>query len=277
MHEKRCALCTTPFIPAPQPHFFQVNLDSALIPSSQAKAPASNPFDLLSPGLAHSFNEAHASGCFCADCSHALPRLTTGFCPLCGEISPWPLAPKSLCLNCLRHCPPWDSAVFHGPYEGLLRTMILDHKFSGALSLGYALGRLLGHHPSLSDVLFDTIIPVPLHSQRLNQRGYNQSMEIAKGISSCFHRKDISILGRDLLRILPTRPQMGLSHTERQKNVRGVFTLKKSCANRHILLIDDVYTTGSTLRECATVLKKNGAASVHIAVVARTRRQRLKA
>lgn len=224
-----------------------------------------------------SYAEAFNSACFCADCCHALPRLTTGFCPLCGDLSPWPLAPKSLCLNCLTHTPPWDSALFHGPYEGLLRSMLLDHKFSGALSLGYALGRLLARHPSLNSLLFDTIIPVPLHPQRLQQRGYNQSLEIAKGLHSYFRHKNIKLFAHHLQRTLPTRPQMGLSHTERQKNVRGVFTLNKPCANRHILLIDDVYTTGSTLRECATVLKKNGAASVHIATLARTRRQRLKA
>ena len=295
IHEKRCTVCTTPFIPVTQAIHPQNFPNSRHTPSRTPSASQDNtahtPHQLIpnsnksSPSIGFtlpphpplgSYAEALSAACFCANCSHALPRLTTGFCPLCGDLSPWPLAPKSLCRNCLTHTPPWDSALFHGPYEGLLRTMLLDHKFSGVLSLGYALGRLLARHPSLNALLFDTIIPVPLHPQRLQQRGYNQSLEIAKGLHSCFRHQNIKLYAHHLQRALPTRPQMGLSHTERQKNVRGVFTLTKPCANRHILLIDDVYTTGSTLRECATVLKKNGAASVHIATLARTRRQRLK-
>lgn len=305
--EKRCVVCTTPFIPSPQPTFlpsprgeqthphkeasFPQKLSLAIsqknsapgihrghpvntFRSPKATQPASNWHQLFVNSLS-SWDEAVTSGFFCEDCSRSLPRLTTGFCPLCGELSPWPLAPQSLCLSCLTHHPPWESALFHAPYEGLLRAMLLDHKFSGLLPFGYALGRLLAQHPSLNSLPFDTIIPVPLHPQRLQQRGYNQSMEIAKGIHSYVRHRGIKLLGNHLQRSLPTRPQMGLSHAERQKNVRGVFTLNKPCRNLHILLVDDVYTTGSTLRECTMVLKKNGAASVHIATLARTRRQRL--
>lgn len=218
-----------------------------------------------------SLHEALATRCICPQCVMQLPRILTGHCPQCGEISPWPLAPKTLCLTCLTTPPVWESYHFHAPYTGLLRKMILRHKFSANLSLGSILGKLMAQHPDIAALSFDTIIPVPLHPKRLQERGYNQAMEIAKGLAS--QRQDkAKILAHTLRRTHPTRPQVGLSQAERKTNVRGAFTMRHSVEGRHILLIDDVYTTGSTLKECALVLRQAKAASIHVATVARADR-----
>lgn len=289
VHEKRCTVCTAPFIP----HRYRKNFQPWTAPScGSAATDVTDPHRITHHALPQtksigtdsravpalilpiSYDEATAADCFCPSCVEQLARTVTGHCPLCGELSLWPLSPNALCLACLTNRPPWESALFHGPYEGLLRKVILAHKFSGVLPLGHALGRLLAQHPHLKKLPIDAVIPVPLHQQRLQQRGYNQSMEIARGIIAS-SPQGVKLLAHCLHRVQPTLPQMGLSHTERRNNVRGVFTASPACRGRRILLVDDVYTTGSTLRECAAVLKKNGATSVHIAIGARTRRQRL--
>lgn len=148
--------------------------------------------------------------------------------------------------------------------------MILLHKFSGNLSAGFALGQLLAQHPALQTLCFDTVIPVPLHSKRLRQRGYNQAAEIAKGLAPLYEKKG-RLAANLLKRTVPTKPQIGLSHVERRKNVQGVFSTTCALKGRHILLVDDVFTTGSTLRECTDVLYKAGAEAVHVATLARAR------
>jgi ComF family protein len=112
-------------------------------------------------------------------------------------------------------------------------------------------------------------MPVPLHRTRLRSRGFNQALLLAYGISERF---GVPLCYDNLARIRPTRPQVELTVRERAENVRGAFGLQRpgEVAERKVLLIDDVFTTGATMNECARVLKDAGAASVTVLTLART-------
>jgi ComF family protein len=114
----------------------------------------------------------------------------------------------------------------------------------------------------------DMIIPVPLHIKRLRQRGFNQALLLGSGLSE---RHNIQLSCGNLVRVRPTRPQVELTGDERIKNVKGAFSLRNPAEveARHIVLVDDVFTTGATMNECAAVLKKSGAAQVTALTLAR--------
>ena len=111
--------------------------------------------------------------------------------------------------------------------------------------------------------LFDLVIPVPLHPQRLRERGFNQALLLAKEVS---RRLGIPCRKQVLEKRRPTVPQVRLSGTEREKGVRGTFFLRKEeeVKEKGILLVDDVYTTGATVNECARVLLAGGAKRVDV-------------
>ena len=141
-----------------------------------------------------------------------------------------------------------------------------------AKELSSTLASLIITHFNLIQKSFDgdnyILLAVPITKKKLKQRGYNQSEEIAKALSE---NLQIPLLKSCLLKIKETPPQMTLSREEREKNIKGVFSVenKELIGNKKILLVDDVYTTGSTMEECARVLKKAGAREVWGIAVAR--------
>lgn len=114
----------------------------------------------------------------------------------------------------------------------------------------------------------DLVMPVPLHSTRLKQRGFNQALLLADCVSAK-HRIPLSY--DNLLRVKPTRPQVELSEEERFRNVAGAFALQQPefVVSKRVLLVDDVFTTGATMQECASVLKRAGAVQVTALTLAR--------
>jgi ComF family protein len=114
----------------------------------------------------------------------------------------------------------------------------------------------------------DIIMPVPLHAGRLKERGFNQALLLAYQMSEA-HRIPLSL--DNLYRTRPTRPQVELSGAERIRNVAGAFALRRpgEVADKHLVLIDDVFTTGATMNECSLVLKKAGASQVTAFTLAR--------
>jgi ComF family protein len=114
----------------------------------------------------------------------------------------------------------------------------------------------------------DAILPVPLHTKRLRQRGFNQALLLAYRMSE---QHNIPLSCDNLIRQRPTRPQVELTGAERIQNVAGAFAVRRplDIRDRHIVLIDDVFTTGATLNECAAVLKDAGAAAVTACTLAR--------
>jgi ComF family protein len=159
--------------------------------------------------------------------------------------------------------------LFHGEHEGLLRGLLIDLKFRGQTHLGRALGGLLATHPALRELPADILAPVPLHWTRLLHRGYNQALELARPAAAALGRP----MQPDLLRrIRATAPQTRSDRSERAANVAGAFACARSPRGRHIVLVDDILTTGATLRAAAAALLDAGAAGVCVMVVGRVRR-----
>jgi ComF family protein len=164
--------------------------------------------------------------------------------------------------------PAFDRAWTLYPYVPPLQDAICLFKYRGKVGLAKPLAQLmLGALPRTIDV--DAILPVPLHPTRLRAREFNQSLLLAERLGRHLGKP---VLATALARVLPTNPQTTLTRQERRRNLRRAFTLfrPEAIAERRILLVDDVFTTGTTLDECARVLRKAGAASVCALTLART-------
>ncbi len=222
---------------------------------------------------------------YCLNCRKEISPLNPPFCEMCGLPS---AEGKRVCRSCETAPPPYDSVIVLGRYEGGLKRAIHLLKYEGNSALAKPLGRLLaetifskvGIQGSFSDAnqeinckdeakhAFDCIVPVPLHPSRQRERGFNQSLLLAEPIADRF-ACEINL--SDLKRVRKTRIQATLNQLQRTGNVRGAFETSSALSfnQRKVLLVDDVMTTASTLRECAKVLKNAGAASVWVAVLAR--------
>ncbi len=145
-------------------------------------------------------------------------------------------------------------------YEGKIRELVHLMKYKGFYDLGVILGMIMGRYfNTLTNSFFDGIIPVPLHRRELRNRGYNQSEALVKGFICEYPMPNLK---RCLVKVKETRPQVGLSSAQRRENVKGVFSSCKDIKGKRIILIDDVFTTGETIKSCQKVLKLNGAITV---------------
>lgn len=192
-----------------------------------------------------------------------------GHCRRCGRFYEFPGI--SLCLDCL-HDPPL--VTIHRaalPYQGVLREIILLLKFKECSCLARPLVDLAFNYFRDDLVLWegvDILIPVPLHSRREKERGYNQARLLAKALAK---KVNLPWEGKVLKRIINSPPQSSVEGKDRRKNVRNVFQVEKNreVVGRVICLVDDVYTTGATLNECARILLAAGAREVRAVTLAR--------
>ncbi len=207
----------------------------------------------------------------CSACLAFLPPRRGGFCPACAELHADESLPLSLCGACLKQSPPWRSLTFYGEYAGPLRGLVLRCKFRHDAAAARLLALLL--FSRLAPILESwppearetaLVAPMPLHPRRLLQRGANQCVELARALR-------LPMRADCLARVRSTPPQRGLSRRERLRNVARAFEAKPLVAGRHILLLDDVLTTGATMAQAAQCLLDSGAAEVHCAVIARVR------
>lgn len=205
----------------------------------------------------------HRSRFFCPDCMAGFHCVASPLCPICGQPFSSEVIEDHLCEDCLRNRPFYEAAWAPYRYEGTILKGIHRLKYGSKSFLADALGpplarfaeeRLNGSGPVL-------IVPVPLHPKRLQERGFNQSLLLARHVSRALHI-DLDFLS--LRRVRYTPPQASLAKQERLRNVRGAFELKNQelVEGRSILLVDDVVTTGNTLNECARILRKGGAEKV---------------
>ena len=205
----------------------------------------------------------------CATCWNKLtPLPTSGVCRTCGLPGP-PQLTEYQCELCVEHPPRYAMARSFGEYGGALRDLLhllkYDHMEPIANVLGEKLASVCGEEFARCQV----IVAVPLESVRQRERGYNQAERIA---SSVARRLELPVT-LALKRVRATTPQAGLSRQERRENVRDAFTAeRKMVADRVVLLIDDVMTTGATLDSCAQALRAAGAREVLALTVARTPR-----
>lgn len=206
----------------------------------------------------------------CPPCQEELPSIQSGCLRCALALGPQPPS-HGLCGQCNVDPPPFDHCYPLGGYEFPLREMIARLKFHARFSVGRALGQLLAQRlaPVFSAAPPDILLPVPLHTGRLRQRGFNQSIEIAQQLSRYF---DTPIATQYCQRMRPSKPQRGLCAAERRKNVQGIFRLALETMKstpHHVVIVDDVVTTMATVKAIAYLLKKEGVARVDVACLAR--------
>jgi len=178
-----------------------------------------------------------------------------------------PIGPSGPCATCATHPPPYDYARSAAVYEGALREALHAFKFSGRRALAGPLGDLATEQclASLPDGI-EAVIPVPLARERERERGFNQAMLLARRIG---RRLEVPTRPHWLARVRATRPQSDLSAADRRANVRGAFHASPRVAGRHVLVVDDILTTGATLDACARALRDAEARCVGVLTVAR--------
>jgi ComF family protein len=206
----------------------------------------------------------------CAACREKIFSIQSPLCSICGLPFHTEQGMDHSCGGCITDPVAFTAARAAFVYDGTIKELIHRFKYgkkvyvSGPLALQAS--RCLA--PFITASGAELIIPVPLHKQRLRQRGFNQAVLIA-GVFAKAWRLPLS--RNNLCRIRWTEPQIQLSFNDRSTNVRGAFAVNDpvQIKGRRLLLVDDVYTTGSTVAECAKILKKAGAGEIFVATIAR--------
>jgi ComF family protein len=203
----------------------------------------------------------------CGDCAADLARNEPA-CGLCAEPLPGASSESRICGACLRDPPPLASSFVPFRYAYPLDHIVQGLKFRNELACGRVLGQLFGGCLlARGTPLPEAIVPVPLAPRRYRQRGYNQASELAlsiRRVTGVAVRSDIAIRQRE------TAEQAGLDRKARRRNVTGAFAAVAPLRERHVAILDDVVTTGSTVRELAQVLQRAGAEQIEVWAIART-------
>ncbi len=187
---------------------------------------------------------------------------------------------------CQRARLPFARAVAYGSYDGALRGLIHLLKYDRVRPVGDLLGRMLAE--AMAGLKFvpgeraPLVVPVPLGAGRERQRGFNQAAEIARAAMKYWKGRGgrtLELNSSALRRMRETQSQTGLTRHQRRANLRGAFAARRpeQIAGREIILVDDVYTTGTTASECTRVLRRAGAAEVYVATAARVLKAELAA
>ena len=215
-------------------------------------------------------------GSLCTDCAGQPMRLTPPFCAVCSRAfaddgAPMPPDASSVCADCRAQRFAFECAVHFCRHDGLARDLVIRFKYGGEHYLrrplsGWLVETLRSDERLLRQPV-DALVPVPLHRRRERERGFNQAEALCRRVG----RETGLPVWLALRRMRATRTQTHLSRAERQSNLRGAFALvpRHPVTGAHLLLVDDVYTTGSTVHECARVLRRAGAASVRVLTVTR--------
>lgn len=206
----------------------------------------------------------------CPDCLSQIHYIGKPLCIRCGKPFPHEFATDHFCGECLTGKRYFSKARAVGLYNGLFRKTLHRFKYQWNHCLATPLGTLMAKRMEyfFSDAAYQCMVPVPLHPRRLRKRGFNQALVLARVLSRTCH---IPLDRNNLVRTRWTQSQVGLSERERKDNVRGAFAVSQSAriARKVILLLDDIYTSGSTVDECSKVLIKAGARKVDVLTLAR--------
>ena len=205
-------------------------------------------------------------------------------CFRCGDSLDVPAASApdlTVCRACRLAPPPFERAVACGPYQGRMRDAIHALKYAGlrpaVTGLGPMLARTIAQLAAQAPAEM-LVIPVPLHRSKLAGRGFNQAQVLAAEALKSLRRSHpawrLALVPGALVRVRSTDSQAGLTPRQRRQNLRGAFEVAPSAAvaGRHVLIIDDILTTGATARAAAQALRKAGAETVWVATLARARR-----
>ena len=215
---------------------------------------------------------------FCARCASQLRAIVEPCCACCGQPFDVLARGADICARCRQHPPAFERARSAWVFEGPPREAIHRLKYNRRFALAPRLARAVAASPAARAMIDDwqpqLLVPVALHASRARARGFNQSTLLARELGVLFNVPALDLLQRTRR----TPPQVGLDLRARRQNVRGAFIVDENLANAanlsgaRILLIDDVFTTGATLDECARALRKSGASAVGALTIARQQR-----
>ena len=216
----------------------------------------------------------------CDCCWAEFSSFSGNACSQCGD-SLDALGATGLCRSCRLAPPPFTRAVSYGLYEGRMRDAIHALKYNRLHPAAHGLGRLLAE--SIAQLADEApsellVVPVPLHRSKYAQRGFNQARALAREALNHLRRThpdwQLTLAPSALMRLRATESQAGLTPRQRRINVRGAFSVSDPSAvtMKHVLLVDDILTTGATARSAARALAQAGAASIWVATLARARR-----
>jgi ComF family protein len=209
-----------------------------------------------------------AAVALCPECEAQIEWVASPLCTCCGAVFASRDGADRLCGDCTKDPPPFNRARAAAVYDGPAAQAVKRLKFDGQMSYLPVMQHWL-KSPVCMELVADAdlIVPVPLHAKRLKQRGFNQALLLAKVFPH------VPIARQAVVRVRHTVPQVELKPRERRENVKGAFAVPEPALvkGKHILLLDDVYTTGATVRECAKVLRRAGAHRVEVLTVARVK------
>lgn len=230
--------------------------------------------DLLYPPTCCACGAATQQPQFCARCRAAITTPASPLCPLCGIPFRTRGDTDHPCGQCLAHRPRFGRARACAVYDASegaadpLKTVLQQYKYGRNVSLAVPLSGLFLECCPLPLETYDLIIPVPLHLSRLRWRGFNQAHFLAHRLALVAR---VPLDAFALQRVRPTRPQVQLNVEQRRQNVARAFRVVRPqrVCNHHVLLVDDVYTTGATVNECSRALLQADAKTVDVLVLAR--------
>ena len=220
---------------------------------------------LLPPTCLLCGNKGFKSHDLCYCCYQRLLRNKRS-CYRCAEIFESNVSTPSLCGHCISTPPAFDETYAPFVYQAEIRHLVTKLKFGGHTKNARLLGLLLADHLKQSAQLPELIIPVPLYKTRYRERGFNQALEIGRTVAK---ELNIPLDITSCQRTHDTPHQIGLTALQRRKNLEKAFTLIKPIKAQHVAILDDVMTTGSTVHELASLLKKAGVERVDVWVCAR--------
>jgi ComF family protein len=206
----------------------------------------------------------------CASCWSKLSFIAPPYCERLGIPFPYDPGPNAISMQAIAHPPAYHRARAAVRYDDIARTLVHALKYGDRLELAPIMGHWIARTGKELLPEADAIVPVPLHWRRLWMRRFNQSTLLAKAVS---HISGIPLAETALRRVKATAQQVGLSKTERARNVQGAFGVppasKAAVAGRRLILVDDVLTSGATIDACSRALLRAGAANVDVLVFAR--------
>ncbi len=229
--------------------------------------------DVILPPRCHlcrSFIQGEEDIHICTMCRETITLINAPICEMCGVPFQTEGGCNHVCGACLSSPPPYTAARAALLFEGKTKELIHRFKYGNKSQCSRPLGLLTIQHLAqfVTAISPDVLLPVPLHPKRLRHRSFNQALLLSEILGKAWH---LPISRSNLQRIRWTEPQINLSAEERVRNVRGAFAVTdpQALSGKRVVLVDDVYTTGSTVAECARVLKGAGTEAVYVATVAR--------
>ena len=200
----------------------------------------------------------------CANCWKKIKWISDPKCKICGL--PFEIEVDGICPSCLREKPYFDKAISVFEYNDASKKIVLQFKNFDATYMSKILASWMYRAAQAEFIKAEAIIPVPIHFWKRLKRKYNQSELLAQELSEM---SKVSYKPNVLKKVKRTHSQEGLNKKQRLTNLSGSFGMKENLYEKHIILVDDVFTTGATANECAKILKKHGAQYVTVLTIAR--------